>query len=540
MIDSHTHLTMCAPPAEQLVADAVSAGVRRMLTVGIDSDSCRAALALAEDFPQVYVAIGRHPNNATGFTTADLAELRALAAHPRCRAIGETGLDFYREDASREDQERAFAAQIQLARETDKPLVIHSRSADDDTLSMLGGQGDGLRVILHCFSMPERLDACLERGYWISFAGNVTYPANSAIREAARARARRAAARRDRRALPQPAGRAQGAQPAGERRADGRAGGGRARRLLRRARQADRAQRRRAVRLVSPEAPDLPTQPSLRRLRAFGVRPKRDLGQNFLIDSNILDVIARAASLGADDVVLEIGGGLGVLSEHLAARAAFVHVVELDRGLEAPLREALDPFAATTTLHLGDAMTLDLAVLDPAPTKVIANLPYGIAAGAILRTVEELPSVTGWVAMVQKEVGERFAAGAGTSAYGVPSVLAQLACDVRVLRAISRRVFFPVPNVDSVLVGLERRGPAPPPALRRFVQGAFAHRRKALARSLAVAGVAERDRVRDALGQLGHPLDVRAERLTPPQLRALWEALDAAPAGSAREAGGAP
>jgi TatD DNase family protein len=186
MIDSHTHLTSCAPSPEELVAGAERVGVRRMLTVGTDSDSCRAALQIAEDFPQVYVAIGRHPNHATGFDDADLAELRALAAHPRCRAIGETGLDFHRQTAAREDQERAFAAQMQLARETGKPLVIHTRAADDDTLSMLGGQADGLRVILHCFSMPDRLDACLERGYWISFAGNVTYPPNAALRAAAR------------------------------------------------------------------------------------------------------------------------------------------------------------------------------------------------------------------------------------------------------------------------------------------------------------------------------------------------------------------
>jgi TatD DNase family protein len=186
VIDSHTHLTSCAAPAEELVAAAERAGVRRLLTIGSDGDSCRAALQLAEDFPQVYVGIGRHPNHAAGFDEADLAELRALAAHPRCRAIGETGLDFYRDDTPRADQERAFAAQIALARETRKPLVIHTRAADDDTLSMLGGQAEGLHVILHCFSMPDRLDACLERGYWISFAGNVTYPANEALRAAAR------------------------------------------------------------------------------------------------------------------------------------------------------------------------------------------------------------------------------------------------------------------------------------------------------------------------------------------------------------------
>lgn len=269
----------------------------------------------------------------------------------------------------------------------------------------------------------------------------------------------------------------------------------------------------------------LPTQPSLRRMRAFGVRPNRELGQNFLVDSNILHVIARAAELAPDDVVLEIGGGLGVLSEHLAECCAHVHVVEIDRGLEPALRDALDPFGDRATLHLGDAMTLDLAALLPAPTKVVANLPYGIAAGAILRTIEELPSVTRWVAMVQKEVGERFAARAGTAAYGVPSAIAQLACDVRVLRPVSRTVFAPVPNVDSVLVGLERRGPAAPPALRAFVQAAFAHRRKALARSVSLAGVASRDDVRAALETIGEPLDVRAERLSPERLRELWEAV---------------
>jgi 16S rRNA (adenine1518-N6/adenine1519-N6)-dimethyltransferase len=268
---------------------------------------------------------------------------------------------------------------------------------------------------------------------------------------------------------------------------------------------------------------ELPVQPSLRRMRAFGVRPKRDLGQNFLIDSNLLDVIARAAELDERDVVLEVGGGLGVLSEHLAERVAHVHVVELDRTLEPALRDALDPHP-NTTLHLADAVKLDLGALDPAPTKVVANLPYGVAATVILRTVAELPRVTTWVAMVQKEVGERFAARAGTPAYGVPSVLAQLACDVRVLRPVSRTVFHPVPNVDSVLVGLTRRGPAPEPALRALVQHGFAHRRKALARSLSLApGAAPgiRDRARAALEAIGRPADARAEQLAPDEWRAL-------------------
>lgn len=272
---------------------------------------------------------------------------------------------------------------------------------------------------------------------------------------------------------------------------------------------------------------ELPSQPSLRRLKQFGVRPNRELGQNFLVDSNILGVIERAAQLGPEDVCLEIGGGLGVLSEHLAQRAAHVHVVEVDRSLEPALRDALDPHP-NTTLHFGDAMTLDLAALDPAPIKVVANLPYGIAASAILRTIEELPGAQLWVAMVQREVGERLAAAPGSAAYGIPSVIAQLAADVRVLRGVSRSVFHPVPNVDSVLVVARRTGPAAPAPLRALVQQAFAHRRKALPRSLALAPGAPpdiRDRARAALEALGWPADVRAERLAPEDFRALYEAL---------------
>jgi TatD DNase family protein len=175
VIDSHTHLDLCDGTIAELVGAAEQAGVRRMLTVGVDGSSCRAALAAAEDFPQVYAAVGRHPNAARGFDDADLAELRALAAHERCVAVGETGLDFYREGAPATDQERAFAAQIALARETGKPLVIHSRAAELQTLEQLAAEAEGVRVIMHCFSMPDHLRECLERGYAISFAGNVTY-----------------------------------------------------------------------------------------------------------------------------------------------------------------------------------------------------------------------------------------------------------------------------------------------------------------------------------------------------------------------------
>jgi TatD DNase family protein len=186
MIDSHTHLDLCEPPNTELVAAAERAGVTRILTVGTGSDSCRAALAAAEAFPQVYAAVGRHPNYATGFDDAALEELYALAVHPRCLAIGETGLDYYRDYAPRADQERAFAAQIELAREVGKPLVIHTRAAEQDTLAQLATEAEGVSVVMHCFSMPAHLEECLQRGYAISFAGNVTYKSAAELAAAAR------------------------------------------------------------------------------------------------------------------------------------------------------------------------------------------------------------------------------------------------------------------------------------------------------------------------------------------------------------------
>ena len=278
---------------------------------------------------------------------------------------------------------------------------------------------------------------------------------------------------------------------------------------------------------------DTPVQPSMRRMREFAVRPDRELGQNFLIDSNILGVIGRAAELDRSDVVLEIGGGLGVLSEYLAERAGHVHVVEVDERLRDALLDATGPHA-NVAVHWGDAMRIDLGALHPRPTKLVANLPYGIAAGVLLRTVQELPAMRRWVAMAQREVGERLAAAPGTPAYGVPSVLAQLACEVGVLRTIPRTVFQPVPNVDSVLVSMRRRAAGPgeadsPPGapelsaqVRSLVAGAFAHRRKTLAGSLALSGhAADRARVREVLERLGHPADARAERLAPEDFRAL-------------------
>jgi 16S rRNA (adenine1518-N6/adenine1519-N6)-dimethyltransferase len=274
-----------------------------------------------------------------------------------------------------------------------------------------------------------------------------------------------------------------------------------------------------------------PRQASLRRLREFGVRPNRELGQNFLIDDNILDVIGRAAELDEGDVVLEVGGGLGVLSEYLGPRVAHLHVVEVDRALAPALEDAVGPFE-NVTLHMADAVRMDFAQLDPPPTKVVANLPYGVAATVLLKSIEELPDAQLLVAMVQREVAERLAAPPGSKTYGATSVLAQLACDVRLGRRVPRTVFHPVPNVESALAVLRRTGPPPAPAVVALVHAAFAHRRKALAGSLALAPGAPagiREQARAELDRLGHPPDARAERLSPHEFAALAAALPPLP-----------
>jgi TatD DNase family protein len=185
VIDSHTHLDRGPAPEAELVQQAREAGLTRILTIGMDAESRRAALRAAETYPEVYAAIGHHPNEATGYTPAITEELKALAQHPRCLAIGETGLDDFRNYAPRPDQERAFDDQIALAHELGKPLIIHTRAAEDDTITWLTTKAQGLEVVMHCFSMPTRLDECLANGWWISFAGNVTYPKAQDLAEAA-------------------------------------------------------------------------------------------------------------------------------------------------------------------------------------------------------------------------------------------------------------------------------------------------------------------------------------------------------------------
>jgi 16S rRNA (adenine1518-N6/adenine1519-N6)-dimethyltransferase len=245
------------------------------------------------------------------------------------------------------------------------------------------------------------------------------------------------------------------------------------------------------------------------------IAPKKSLGQHFLVDHNILGVIARLAALGGEDVVLEIGPGLGVLTGVLAERCAHVHAVELDHRLESHLLGlAARP---NVSLHWGDALRLDLSAFEPAPTKLVANLPYNVATPIVAESLDGLPGVASWCVMVQREVADRFFAVPSTKAYGAVSVLVQLAARRTGLHPVSRTVFRPPPNVESAIVAFERI-PLPDgfAAIRRVVEASFAHRRKTLANSVELAGVAERPTAAEALASLGLDPSVRAEALEPP------------------------
>ena len=238
------------------------------------------------------------------------------------------------------------------------------------------------------------------------------------------------------------------------------------------------------------------------------------LGQNFLADPNLLEAIVREAGLEEADVVLEVGGGQGVLTERLAGIASHVHVIELDERLREGL-EALEERFEGVSLVMGDAMKVDFSSLDPAPTAMVSNLPYAVATPVIMRSIEELGGIRRWTVMVQREIGDRLRAAPRTKAYGAPSVLAQLSCRVEMLRAVDRAVFRPPPRVDSALMRLERVAEWPGAGVARLVRGAFAHRRKALARSVAMASVASRERTLEALDAIGKAPTARAEELEP-------------------------
>jgi 16S rRNA (adenine1518-N6/adenine1519-N6)-dimethyltransferase len=252
---------------------------------------------------------------------------------------------------------------------------------------------------------------------------------------------------------------------------------------------------------------------------------KKELGQHFLVDENLLGVIGRFAELGPEDVVLEVGPGLGVLTNYLADRVAHVHAVELDRSLEPPLRESLGG-RENVELHLGDALRLDLAELEPTPTKLVSNLPYNIATPLIVESLDGLPSIELWCVMVQRELADRLFAQPSTKAYGAVSVLVQLAAERTGFHRVSRTVFRPRPNVDSALVAFRRRQLPPDFAhVKHVVTAAFAHRRKRLANSLELAGFATRGDATEALRAIGRDPGTRAEELAPPDFLALTEAL---------------
>lgn len=258
--------------------------------------------------------------------------------------------------------------------------------------------------------------------------------------------------------------------------------------------------------------------------------PKKALGQHFLVDENILGVIGGLARLGPEDVVLEIGPGLGVLTAYLADRVARVHAVELDRALEPLLAERLGGYQ-NVEIVFGDALAVDLAALDPAPTKLVANLPYAIATPVVVESLDGLPTVRHWCVMVQREVADRFFAVPSTKAYGAVSVLVQLAAERTGFRPVSPTVFRPQPHVESALVAFRRIGLPPSyPHVKQLVSAAFAHRRKTLANSLELSGWASRAEAAEALARIGRPPDARAEALAPGEFVALAEGSRGAPA----------
>ena len=444
----------------------------------------------------------RHPTSADEFDDELEAEIRRLAEHEKVRAIGETGIDHYRETATRAEQRRAFEAQIEIARERGLPIVIHARdkdgetSATDEVFEILDARADGVAVILHCFLAPWRVRR-RDRARLVLLV----------LRDRHLPEVRRAARGRGEAARPS----CSWSRPTPPTWRRSRCGASRTSRPTSSPRRGQ-SPRCAAKPTSSSSGPSRPTRArsSAGETGADGAAIVR-LGQNFLADPNLLDAIVRDAGLEPGDVVLEVGPGEGVLTERLAEAAGRVHAIEIDRGLE----PALAAVAArpNVDLHWGDAMKLDLASLEPAPTTIVANLPYSVATPLILRTIEELPAVGSWTVMVQREIADRLRAAPGSRTYGSPSVLAQLACEVRLVRTVDPAVFRPRPRIESAILGLRRTGPAADPATRDLVRAAFAHRRKSLARSLEHGRPGVLAAARAALDELGLPEDARAEAL---------------------------
>jgi 16S rRNA (adenine1518-N6/adenine1519-N6)-dimethyltransferase len=252
--------------------------------------------------------------------------------------------------------------------------------------------------------------------------------------------------------------------------------------------------------------------------------PKKALGQHFLVDENILGVIGRLADLQSKDVVLEVGPGLGVLTRYLAERVRLVHAVEIDRRFEERLSAALAG-KGNVRLTFGDVLELDLSALDPPPDKLVSNLPYNVATPIVVETLEHTPSLERWCVMVQREVADRFFATPRTKAYGAVSVLVQLSSEKTGFRAVPPTVFRPRPRVQSALVAFARITGPPLAEVRPVIEAAFAHRRKMLANSVSLTGLASRPRMEQALAAIGRPPQSRAEELAPSEFVALAEAL---------------
>jgi 16S rRNA (adenine1518-N6/adenine1519-N6)-dimethyltransferase len=254
------------------------------------------------------------------------------------------------------------------------------------------------------------------------------------------------------------------------------------------------------------------------------VAPKKALGQHFLVDENILGVIGRLADLQPDDVVLEVGPGLGVLTRYLARRVRFVHAVEIDRTLEERLSGALAG-CENVRLVFGDALRLELGSLAPPARKLVSNLPYNVATPVVVETLEYVPALERWCVMVQREVADRFFAEPRTKAYGAVSVLVQLSSQKTGFHAVPPTVFRPRPRVQSALIAFARIAGPPLAEVRPVVEASFAHRRKMLANSVSLTGLASRARVEQALAAIGRPRQSRAEELAPGEFVALAEAL---------------
>jgi TatD DNase family protein len=512
LIDSHCHLEML-DDARVAVQAARNVGVEHVVSIGIDLPTSRQAVAFARELPGVFATVALHPHEAHTLSDELLAELESLAAEPRVVAVGECGLDFFRDLSPRDAQRRAFSAQIALARRAGLPLVVHVREAGDEAMAQLAAEADGLTVIMHCFSLPQHLDECNARGYYASFAGNVTYKNAGDLRDAAaRVREDRIMVETDAPFLSPVPNRGKANTPAWVRHTAALVAelrGWSADELA----DVTTANARRAFALPDEEQPAVaehgaPTGAAGDRGRPPRPKALHRYGQNHLVDRNILRVIIEQAAVTPDDVVLEVGAAGGLLTRPLLEQAGVVHAFEIDARWLPRLRE-LARERPQLVLHPGDALKADLSALDPPPTALVANLAYNIAIPLVMTSLTALPSVQRWAVMVQKELGDRLFAAPRTKAYAAVSVLTQLACRLEKARPVPPSAFRPQPRVDSSFITFVRRAPAARPvgagptaagstgeagdgapsaaeyaAVSRLVRIAFGQRRKTLANSL--------------------------------------------------------